>query len=242
MLLGSVSAAATVHVGVQRPRRPHRRPATVGGLHPASEQASRTEAPDIQSSLRRGRKVHRTRRVQIRYLRGRRVLRGSARRLRACSARVHAGLTQLLRMRRCDLSNVGLVPRAALRTHRRLLMRLSAWLIAAALSGCTTSPRPTEPGGTDPLYRPAASPSAPNGSAAGQADGGACLTHADCASGICEGLGCTDQQPGTCAPRLRACTRDLRIYCGCDGVVFKASGSCPGRRYQRREACSGGTP
>ncbi|MEZ4366156.1 MAG: hypothetical protein R2939_07690 [Kofleriaceae bacterium] len=69
------------------------------------------------------------------------------------------------------------------------------------------------------------------------ADGAACLAAADCASGVCEGLGCDASAPGVCAPAQRACTRDLRAYCGCDGQTFRTSGSCPGRRYARAGAC-----
>ena len=42
---------------------------------------------------------------------------------------------------------------------------------------------------------------------------------------------------GKCAPKNRACTKDLRAYCGCDGQTFKASGSCPGQRYSAKGAC-----
>lgn len=68
-------------------------------------------------------------------------------------------------------------------------------------------------------------------------DGAACLQASDCASGVCEGHGCTDGTPGTCAPAERPCTRDRRPYCGCDGETFYSSGSCPGRRYARQGTC-----
>lgn len=97
-------------------------------------------------------------------------------------------------------------------------------------------PRPPTPEGG---YRPA--PGEPQGAppADGQlrADGEPCLTAAECGSGICEGEGCGPDTPGTCAPRNRACTRDLRAYCGCDGVTFRTSGSCPGRRFAARGEC-----
>jgi len=69
------------------------------------------------------------------------------------------------------------------------------------------------------------------------ADGAACLQASDCASGTCEGVGCGASAPGTCAPRARPCTRDLRAYCGCDGATFRTSGSCPGQRYAHAGAC-----
>jgi len=71
----------------------------------------------------------------------------------------------------------------------------------------------------------------------GRPDGATCLAAAECASGVCEGEGCTDDRPGRCAPKARACTRDLRTYCGCDGQSFGASGSCPGRRYAALGRC-----
>jgi hypothetical protein len=76
------------------------------------------------------------------------------------------------------------------------------------------------------------------------ADGGAetpsavtCLSDADCDGGVCEGQGCDGDEPGTCAPKSRMCTRDSRAYCGCDGQTFRASGSCPGRRYAAEGEC-----
>ncbi len=72
-----------------------------------------------------------------------------------------------------------------------------------------------------------------------QADGASCLSGADCASGICEGLGCDEETPGVCMPQMRPCTRDLRPYCGCDGETFRTSGSCPGKRYASKDACPG---
>lgn len=68
------------------------------------------------------------------------------------------------------------------------------------------------------------------------ADGDACTTADQCASGVCEGEGCGDAN-GVCAPRNRACTKDLRAYCGCDGQTFRTSGSCPGQRFSHRGEC-----
>ena len=66
--------------------------------------------------------------------------------------------------------------------------------------------------------------------------GAACDGNTDCESGICEGQGCGVKQ-GVCVARNRRCTRDLRPYCGCDGKTFKASGTCPNRRYSKRGPC-----
>ena len=71
----------------------------------------------------------------------------------------------------------------------------------------------------------------------GRPEGSACLTGTDCQSGVCEGQGCGDDTPGTCAPARRGCTKDLRSYCGCDGKTFRSSGSCPGRRYSTKGEC-----
>jgi hypothetical protein len=71
----------------------------------------------------------------------------------------------------------------------------------------------------------------------GRPEGTSCMVGPECASGVCEGEGCTADRPGTCAPQSRPCTRDLRQYCGCDGKSFGASGTCPGRRFAARAPC-----
>lgn len=68
-------------------------------------------------------------------------------------------------------------------------------------------------------------------------DGAGCNTAADCSSGeVCEGMGCGEGE-GRCAPADRICTRDLALYCGCDGAEFQSSGTCPGDRYAHRGPC-----
>ena len=64
-----------------------------------------------------------------------------------------------------------------------------------------------------------------------------CASDDDCDGGICEGEGCGDVL-GTCVARDRMCTRDAQLYCGCDGVEFRASGRCPNRRYAHRGPCT----
>ena len=81
-------------------------------------------------------------------------------------------------------------------------------------------------------------PSGTSTARSGLAEGAACDTAAQCARGICEGPGCGAQTKGVCASQNRACTRDLRIYCGCDGQTFQSSGSCPGLRYAHEGECS----
>jgi hypothetical protein len=97
-------------------------------------------------------------------------------------------------------------------------------------SGSAASPAP---GGSSAL-------AAPPGSTAGgalKADGASCLAASECSSGKCEGEGCGPATPGTCVPTSRACTRDLRPYCGCDGKTFRTSGSCAGQRYAKKGEC-----
>ena len=66
-------------------------------------------------------------------------------------------------------------------------------------------------------------------------DGIPCASGPECQSGVCEGEGC--DVPGVCMPANRACTRDSREYCGCDGATFRGSGTCPGARFVKRGPC-----
>lgn len=72
-----------------------------------------------------------------------------------------------------------------------------------------------------------------------RAAGDSCTAADQCGSGVCEGEGCGDDTPGTCAAPHRMCTRDARSYCGCDGKTFVSSGTCPGQRYASTGACDG---
>lgn len=121
------------------------------------------------------------------------------------------------------------------------------WAALAVLAACpASSPAPVPPAGPDPqvepLPRPDPAPPPVHDAGAGPASGSLqagepCLEAAACASGVCEGQGCSSDQPGRCAAEMRACTRDLRPYCGCDGQTFRTSGSCPGRRFAYRGEC-----
>ncbi len=83
-------------------------------------------------------------------------------------------------------------------------------------------------------------PASPPGSETGpRGEGMSCLSHGECASGVCEGEGCGPDAPGTCQPAQRSCTRDIKMYCGCDGKSFRGSSSCPGGRYSAKGACEG---
>jgi hypothetical protein len=97
-------------------------------------------------------------------------------------------------------------------------------LLAIACSRLLTADERREPSGTGASH-------------AVVSEGAACDTAAQCASGVCEGRGCGAQEKGVCVSQNRACTRDLRSYCGCDGQTFQSSGSCPGRRYAHEGEC-----
>jgi hypothetical protein len=121
----------------------------------------------------------------------------------------------------------------------RALNAASAIVIAGlVLLGCPPGnlPQPVPPADPVPGYEPGAGSGGAGPAPGGLADGAACTASADCASGVCEGEGCGDV-PGRCAVTARACTFDLRPYCGCDGATFQASGTCPGRRYLHRGEC-----
>ncbi len=102
----------------------------------------------------------------------------------------------------------------------------------------------TRPAGSGEDFGPAGEPKPAAGPVGDLVDGGACLRPSDCQSGVCEGQGCTDDAPGVCVPRVRACTKDLRTYCACawdeakdDKGQFYGSGSCPDRRYAFKGDC-----
>ncbi|MFN0253056.1 MAG: hypothetical protein ACKV2T_39650 [Kofleriaceae bacterium] len=132
---------------------------------------------------------------------------------------------------------------------------MMSFLAACSSPSKPPTPTPVEPAPVEPAPMADAAPleQAPPALDAGAApvaidaaptlaaEGASCLKHADCSSGVCEGQGCFDSEPGTCAPAQRGCTRDLRSYCGCDGKTFKTSGSCPKQRYAIKGACATGT-
>jgi len=107
-----------------------------------------------------------------------------------------------------------------------VLLSLAACMASTTTSSPPSRPPPTPP--TDPTQSPMNT---------GGEEGAACMKQDDCASMVCEGQGCGADTPGSCAPSSRGCTRDRRQYCGCDGVTFEASGSCPGKRFASRGAC-----
>lgn len=94
---------------------------------------------------------------------------------------------------------------------------------------------PKQPGHVSPTLPK--QPVKPGPAGNGRADGTACSTSSECASGICEGMGCGWNQ-GKCAPAQRSCTRDLRVFCGCDGKDFQSSSTCPGRVFRSPGSCN----
>jgi hypothetical protein len=74
--------------------------------------------------------------------------------------------------------------------------------------------------------------------AAPATDGGrTCTGVTGCGQGeLCQGPeGCTT--PWTCGPS-RPCTRDLAQFCGCNGVTFQGSSSCPPQPYKHKGPCN----
>lgn len=130
---------------------------------------------------------------------------------------------------------------------RALLPLLPLLPLVFALACCHPAAAPQQPAPSQPAPSPSppsagqatdgdASSSAAAPAPTGGVDGDACASGDDCASGVCEGEGCGDTT-GVCVGRARPCTRDLQAFCGCDGVTFRASSSCPGRRYAHRGPC-----
>jgi hypothetical protein len=134
---------------------------------------------------------------------------------------------------------------------RLSLVAAVAAVLAVLLAGCppqnTPQPMPPPPPSDGYQPGPATPPPVPVATSdAGAPDdleapvlgatGDACETAADCESGTCEGAGCGDRK-GVCAAAARACTKDARPYCGCDGKTFIASGRCPGKRFQYSGEC-----
>jgi hypothetical protein len=64
-----------------------------------------------------------------------------------------------------------------------------------------------------------------------------CRTGRDCPSGLCDGPpGCG--VPWRCV-EARPCTGDVTPFCGCDGMTFLGSSSCPGQPFRARGPCTG---
>jgi hypothetical protein len=126
------------------------------------------------------------------------------------------------------------------------MSRLLPPLVLLALAGLLACPQatptvaPGDGGATVPggSVDPGSNPVPDDGST----PSGTCLSNADCNGGVCEGEGCGDDQPGTCKPADRMCTRDSRPYCGCDGQTFRGSGTCPGQRYAHAGECAPAGP
>lgn len=69
-------------------------------------------------------------------------------------------------------------------------------------------------------------------------DGGSICSDSDeCAAGEeCQGDVACGGAPWRCGPAGN-CNLDLVAYCGCDGVTFHGSSTCPGRPFAHRGGC-----
>lgn len=67
----------------------------------------------------------------------------------------------------------------------------------------------------------------------------ACSSTEPCAQGLCVGASCGDTW--TCVVDGRDCAGSLVDYCGCDGVTFQDSWTCPTRPYSNQGACPPGS-
>lgn len=94
----------------------------------------------------------------------------------------------------------------------------------------TPAPAPESGGSTSTPAQPPSPTTQPT-------QGSPCTTRADCPERMsCRGeAGC--DATWTCQPEGQ-CTADLVPFCGCDGQVFRASSTCPGRPYRNRGGCS----
>lgn len=68
--------------------------------------------------------------------------------------------------------------------------------------------------------------------------GSECTADTPCTSGLCAGTSCW--QTWTCHLTTVACTADLVDYCGCDGITFQDSSTCPQRPFAVKGACEDG--
>ncbi len=180
----------------------------------------------------------------LRLAPGRRARR-RVRRAVGCSLRRDAGSwsastrdeeNETTRLRRPRFGSLGRGSRCRTGGVYDVGMHLRGLLIAVLLSACPVPPA-NGPAASQQATEPLAPRQPPAPPPLGVVDGQSCTTSGQCASGVCEGEGCGPDQPGFCVPAQRACTRDLRAYCGCDGATFNTSGSCPGRRYAHKEGC-----
>jgi hypothetical protein len=65
-----------------------------------------------------------------------------------------------------------------------------------------------------------------------------CSAESPCLGGICTGTSC--DETWRCIPSDIGCTDDAAPYCGCDGVTFRDSSTCPSRPYAHRGECEDG--
>ncbi|MBT8493973.1 MAG: hypothetical protein KJO07_13045, partial [Deltaproteobacteria bacterium] len=113
---------------------------------------------------------------------------------------------------------------------RLALAAISFIVVVACIQTAPPPQTAPRPGPTQPETLPEAESPAPAGAA--------CLFANECASGVCEGLGCGDIA-GRCTAADRTCTGDVVPYCSCDGKTFYGSSGCPNQRYAAKGACEG---
>lgn len=115
---------------------------------------------------------------------------------------------------------------------------MALWFLAAAC-GAKTPPTATETvpsTGTPEVDGGLGHTTSNTGAGASGAGVVTCKSNSDCGAGeMCSGAeGC--DAPWTCVPS-RPCTRDLVVYCGCDGQEHRGSGSCPPAPYKHKGEC-----
>ena len=65
-----------------------------------------------------------------------------------------------------------------------------------------------------------------------------CTADTPCVEGVCTPGAAVCGGPWHCALTGILCTDDLAPYCGCDGVEFRGSGTCPTRPFRHRGPCA----
>jgi hypothetical protein len=133
----------------------------------------------------------------------------------------------------CLQSNrMPLPPRPALTGEQTAIIR--AWIAAGAPSDATPGDAGEEDGGS----LDASDDAAPDG------EGSACTAASPCGAGLsCSADACSDAWQ--CVAHFdetveHPCEPETMAYCGCDGMTFEASVTCPDRPFSHPGACGDG--